>query len=391
MNVLFCVPLGIGHVNPTLGVAAELVRRGHRVTYAAPALFADRIAETGARLVEYESTYEKNFTKAPNFDRKDIGRAMAGNLAETRSVFAQVAAAIGDDLPDLVVQDGPVAWWGRLLAARWRRPVVVSWPNLVSNEHWSLNKYFEINLLSPRVLLTGARLGAFTARHGVKGPHVLDGTGANAHLVFLPRAFQFAGDTFAADRHFVGPALGDRTFQGDWAPPTSGRRVVLVSFGTAYNERPEFYRTCLRAFEDTDLHVVLVTGEQVDHAALGEVPEHVELHRSVPQLSVLRHAKAFVTHAGMGSTMEALNFEVPLVAIPQMAEQRANADRIAELGLGKHLPPADVTASNLREAVLSIVDNAEIATNLKGMRAEIRAAGGAPAAADVLEGLLAGK
>ncbi|MFE0019995.1 macrolide family glycosyltransferase [Amycolatopsis sp. NPDC059021] len=382
----FCVPTGAGHVNPTLAVASELVARGHRVTYAAPAFFADRIAETGAELIGYESTFAKMFTEPPKLDRGELPKVMAGNLEETRAVLTQVAEGFGDVRPDLVVTDAPISWWGQLLAARWDVPRVLSWPHLVSNEHWAMTNYIEVDLHDPLILHTIEQAARLAARDGLDGADMINGTGAAANLVFLPRAFQFAGDTFT-EHHFVGPALGERAFQGNWEPPASGRDVLLVSFGTAYNNEPEFYRTCLKAFAETRLHVVLVTGEQVDHASLGEVPEHVELHKSVPQLSVLRHAKAFVTHAGMGSTMESLSFGVPMVAVPQVGEQRANADRIAELGLGKHLPPADVTVHSLRDAVLSIVDNAEIAANLKTMQGEIAAAGGAPAAADVLEGL----
>ena len=37
-----------GHVNPSLEVIRELVARGHRVTYAIPPAFAEKVAETGA-------------------------------------------------------------------------------------------------------------------------------------------------------------------------------------------------------------------------------------------------------------------------------------------------------------------------------------------------------
>ncbi len=37
-----------GHVNPSLEVIRELVARGHRVSYAVPASFAAKVAETGA-------------------------------------------------------------------------------------------------------------------------------------------------------------------------------------------------------------------------------------------------------------------------------------------------------------------------------------------------------
>jgi len=384
-HVAFCMPAGAGHLNPSLAVAAELVARGHRVTYAAPTVLADRITETGAELVGYTSTFEK-FREPPKFDRKDLGKAMAMNLRETQAVLPQVAESFVDK-PDLVVHDGPIGWWGGLLAARWGVPAVVSWPNLVGNEHWSMAKYLPFNPLSPRILLTAARLTRLAARDGVKGTHLIDGTGAAAHLVFIPRAFQYAGDTFGERYHFVGPALGERAFQGEWTPPASGRDVVLVSLGTAYNDRADFYRTCLAAFTGTDLHVVLAVGGQVDPASLGPLPDNVEVHASVPQLSVLKHAKAFVTHGGMGSTMEALSFGVPLIAVPQMGEQRANADRIAELHLGRQV--ADVTAERLRDAVTSALGDAEITAGLEKMRADIADAGGARVAADVVEEVLA--
>lgn len=44
-----------GHVNPSLEVIRELVARGHRVSYAIPASFADKVAATGAEPVIYTS------------------------------------------------------------------------------------------------------------------------------------------------------------------------------------------------------------------------------------------------------------------------------------------------------------------------------------------------
>jgi MGT family glycosyltransferase len=163
--------------------------------------------------------------------------------------------------------------------------------------------------------------------------------------------------------------------------------VALVSLGTGYNDRPGFYRTVLRAAADRPWQVVLAVGD-VDPEVLGPTPPNVEVCRQVPQLAVLRHARVFVTHAGMGSTMESLHFGVPMVAVPQMAEQRANADRIAELGLGRVLPAGEVTESTLGEAVEKVAGDAGVRERLTWMRGELAAAGGATAAADAVEGLL---
>jgi UDP:flavonoid glycosyltransferase YjiC (YdhE family) len=50
---LFLPMPGLGHVNPTLAVATELMARGHQVTYLLPDQFRDTVAATGAELVEY--------------------------------------------------------------------------------------------------------------------------------------------------------------------------------------------------------------------------------------------------------------------------------------------------------------------------------------------------
>ncbi|MGE2734116.1 macrolide family glycosyltransferase [Mycolicibacterium vaccae] len=381
-HIAVCVPAGTGHVNPTLGLAAELVARGHRVTYAATAAHAAAIADVGAEVVTYRTKLTDG--APPQFSARDFPSALGSALTEAQSALAQVLPAFGADVPDLVVHDGTMAWWGRLAAARWQTPVVACWPNFVGNRHWSLNRYVKINPVDPRLLRMLWRTHRLARRYGLTALNLLQSAGADAQLVFLPRAFQFAGDTFGPPYAFVGPCLTERPSDGSWRPPPR-RDVVLVALGTGYHDRTDFYRTCLDAFAATAWHVVLVLGDRVDPAALGTVPDNVELHRSVPQLQVLRHAAAFVSHAGMGSTMEALTLGVPIVAVPQMTEQRANADRIAELGLGRHLTPAEVTPARLRDAVTDVSTDAHVRSALRAMQDQIRVAGGAAAAADIVE------
>lgn len=385
-TVAFYAPAAAGHVNPTLALAAELVRRGHRVTYATTGTYATRVARTGAEVVAVTSTWEdRDGLSTPQMHGREFARAMNLLLTETKAMLRQLDGA---PRPDLVVHDGTMCWWGRILARRWQVPSVEIWPNLVSNEHWSMaRRYTTFNPLSPSFLLIAVRLGAFLRRAGAGDLQpFLRGDGSGARLVTLPRAFQYAGDTFTGDYTFVGPLLTDRADQGDWRP-SGDLPVLLVSLGTAYNNAPGFHRTVLESAAGRPWQVVLATGG-VDPSALGPVPANVEVHRHVPQLAVLRHARAFVTHAGMGGTMEGLHFRVPMVAIPQMAEQRANADRIAELGLGTVLPPDQVTADTLWNAVERVAADPYVRERLTWMHHEITAAGGTPAATDTVERLL---
>ncbi|EJZ05927.1 glycosyltransferase, MGT family protein, partial [Mycolicibacterium vaccae ATCC 25954] len=150
-HVAICVPVGTGHVNPTLGVAAELVARGHRVSYAATTAHAARVADTGAHLVPYRTLMD-DAGPPPQFTGRDFAHAMTVALDEAEYVLPQVLSGFRDDAPNLVLHDATMAWWGRLAAATWSVPVVAGWPNLVGNRHWSMNRYVKVNFLQASML-----------------------------------------------------------------------------------------------------------------------------------------------------------------------------------------------------------------------------------------------
>ncbi len=187
-----------------------------------------------------------------------------------------------------------------------------------------------------------AAMQAWLAEEGFEGGFAELMTPERA-LVVTPRAFHPRADTVGAQNTFVGPMLGERGFQGTWNAPEGDRPILLVSFGSAYTDRPEAYRACVQAFADGAWHVVLCIGRHVDPAVLGELPATIEVHRSIPQLDVLSKADAFVSHGGMGGTMEALSHGVPIVAVPEIAEQRIVARQLEALGIGSGLPLDELT------------------------------------------------
>jgi MGT family glycosyltransferase len=205
---------------------------------------------------------------------------------------------------------------------------------------------------------------------------------ASLNVVFVPRELQPDGDAFDGRYRFVGPSPAAREDDPRWTPP--GEPVVFVSLGTEFNERPAFYRACVAALAGRGPAAIAV-GQRVRVDDLGPLPGGVDVRPWFPQPAVLRHARAFVSHAGMGSTAEALYYGVPLVCVPQMMEQEVNAARVAELGLGVRLDPGTLTAADLRAAVDAVTADAAIRSALDRMRDATRRAGGAVAAADAVE------
>src|SRR5882757_1206638 len=119
-----------GHVNPSIEVIRELVARGHRVTYAIPPVFADKVAEPGAEPVLYTSTLP-----SPDDDPAAWGATLLDNvepfLADAIQALPQLVKAYEGDEPDLVLHD-ITSYPARVLAHRWGVPAVSLSPNLVA-------------------------------------------------------------------------------------------------------------------------------------------------------------------------------------------------------------------------------------------------------------------
>ncbi|MFI6106344.1 macrolide family glycosyltransferase [Streptomyces sp. NPDC051310] len=375
---VFNVPMA-GHVMPTLGVVRELVQRGHRVRYAVTPGFEGQVRAAGAEPVLYEAPPQG---EAPEDMVLGVTQVLGVNLG----ALPRLEEAFSGDRPDVVLHD-VYAWTGPLLAARWGVPAVQLAPTHIPYEGL-VQEFFGLADIS--AIPGFPQLAEALADFGVPGGvHTLTLAPPRC-IAFLTKSFQRRAETVKAGQaHWVGPVIGDRSFQGSWHAPAGAGTVVYVSLGSQFNRRPEFYRTCVEALAGSGRHVVLSVGEQVAEAGLGPVPEGVEVHAAVPQMDVLSAASVFVTHGGMGSVMEALSLGVPMVVVPQMAEQRVNAEQVERLGLGVHLPRERATAEALRQAVLAVGSDERMAAAVAGMRQEVRAAGGAEAAAQVVEKVLA--
>ncbi|WP_329185458.1 macrolide-inactivating glycosyltransferase [Streptomyces sp. NBC_01428] len=376
-----------GHVNPSIEVIRELVARGHRVTYAIPPAFADKVAETGAEPKLWNSTLPTD--DDPDAWGTELIDHIEPFLADALQAEPQLAAAYAGDEPDLVLYD-ITAYPARVLAHRWGVPLVQLSPSMVAWEGYDEEvgkPLFEPLKQTPRGKAFYETFAGWIAGNGMD-LSVEDFMGRpDRCLVLMPRALQPNADRVDEERYtFVGACQGDRSAQGEWRRPAGAGRVLLVSLGSSFTKQPAFYRACAEAFGDLrDWHVVLQIGTFVDPAELGELPDNVEVHSWVPQLSVLRQADAFITHAGSGGSQEGLATATPMVAVPQAADQFGNADMLQALGVARHLPASEASAAALREAVLAVADDPAVARRLKEIQEGMAGEGGAGRAADLVE------
>jgi MGT family glycosyltransferase len=381
-----------GHVNPTLPLVRELVRRGHRVTYVITEAFREAVASAGAEVMPVDTQFRPP-AGTVEFTPEFVGWVIDARTDDAMKQLPLLLAGFADDRPDAVCYD-MMTPLGPMLAAKLGVPAIQLMPSFASNEHYMMRDDLvpSVVLNDPAVTAAMDRMDQSAEAMGIHRP--VDGLFGpvieDLNIAFLPQKFQQAGDTFDDRFVFIGPSLEGRDDGGDWQPPEPGTRLLFISLGTGIaNANLEFYKRCLEAFADTDWQVVMAIGQVVDRAQLGTIPANFDVRPSVPQPAVLRHATAFVTHSGMNSTMEALYYGVPMLCAPHQGEQVANARRVAELGLGRHLPK-ELTAQALREAVDTLADDPSIRKNLDDMVQVIAKAGGVSAGVDAIEGLLFG-
>lgn len=143
-----------------------------------------------------------------------------------------------------------------------------------------------------------------------------------------------------------------------WDPPATrpayldepGDPWVLVTCSTDYQGDEQLARVAVDALRDEPVRVLLTLADAYDEAAL-TAAANVRIERFVPHGQVLPQAAAVVCHGGMGIVTKAAVAGVPLVVVPFGRDQPEIARRVTEAGAGVTVPPKQLTAERLRDAV----------------------------------------
>ncbi|MDA0160227.1 hypothetical protein OM076_08130 [Solirubrobacter ginsenosidimutans] len=358
------------HVYPSLALIAELVARGHRVSYAVGDRIASVVAPTGASVIAHPTLLPDTDGAWP----EEIGAAMRIFLDDQIAVLPVLLDAVTD--ADAVLYDiGGFA--GRVAAHRWGVPAIQLSPTYVAWEGYEedMAEFTATLKTSESGASYFAALRSWLDENGmaIAGDDFLGRP--EACVVLIPRVIQPNEERVSASYSFAGPCI-DASRTSGWTPgEDDDRPLVYVSFGTSYTNLPDLYARIVAELGET-YRLVLATGK-LDPA---EFPG-LEAARNQPQLDILAHADAFITHAGMGSAVESLWFGVPTVSIPQAVDQFTNAAQLEAIGAGVQLGER-----SLPDAVLAALACAPRAREVRDL---VRAGGGTNKAADAVERLVA--
>jgi len=393
--VYFSLPAH-GHINPTLPVIRELVRRQQQVIYYGTERFRQAIEDTGAEFRPYSA----------EFDMPEQGPGPFARLSTTLETLLDLSRAALDRhleevralRPTHVMYDS-FAPWGGLVAELLQLPSIASIPSILVNAEID-SRYragSKIQPQDPRLTprwyaafqaVCQAALSSYPFRQPLSPLQLLQ-TYGDLNLVYTSRLFQPSPEAFDDRRvQFVGLCAESRPeAQAFPFDRLDDRPLILVSLGTVYGNHPQFFRSCLEELADTPWQVVLSTGGNSLDGHLGPVPENFIVRSFVPQIEILRRCAAFITHAGMNSVQESLYYGVPLIMAPQAADQFWISARVTELGAGLVIE-SPMQARALRCAVAKVLSDVRYKAAATRIGASLLEAGGYLRAADEIESFI---
>lgn len=389
MRVLFTVPPLAGHVNPTVAVGAELASRGHEIAWTGPATALTRLLPAQARVLPAGEEAGGAYTELHERWRDLRGVGALRFLWEealvplARAMVPGVERAVRTFGPDVVVADQQ-ALAGPLVARR----LGVPWATSASTSAELTRPFADFPKVGEWV---AGQIAGLCAEYGAGRERPGWDPRFSERLVLVFSTPELVGTTtgdLPPHHAYVGPAFGARPAPPGfpWQRLDPGRRRVLVSLGTLNQEAgARFYDAVLGAAERLADDVQLVLAAPA--ALVGEVPDHVLLQESVPQLELLPHLDAVVCHAGHNTVCEALAHGLPLVVAPIRDDQPIVARQVVEAGAGIRVRFGRTRAEELRDALTSVLDDPGHRRAARRIQASFAAAGGAAAAADRLEKL----
>ncbi|WP_127502897.1 macrolide family glycosyltransferase [Actinoplanes solisilvae] len=388
MSTVAFINIGMhGRINPTLPVVHELVRRGHTVSYHTSDGFRPQIEAAGATVHLYPGD-DHTIPDPPT------PAGLVAQLARTAvELLPPVLAELRDIGPDLIVHDSACPW-GAAAAHALGVPAASSFTTFAYNERtlsptrasWEL-----VNAAISRPGLLGGYLKSrweLERRYHARGlpPVDLGNIRQPLNLVFTSREFQVGAEDFDESYKFVGPSIGLRP-----AVPFPFEQlrdpVLYASLGTVFDSDSRLLRAFALALADFGGSVVIATGN-TEPAELGALPDNVIARRNVPQPEVLDRAAMFITHGGMNGANEALYAGVPMLVVPQGADQPLVAARVVELGAGLTINNEDVDAEVVRSLARRLLFEPRFRSAARTLMAAQRSAGGYRRATEELERVL---
>ena len=301
-TILIAVLPQMGHVGPTLEIAASLVKIGHRIVYFTGDAFRFSIESVGAELF---TDYMK---KGDIFD--SVAGEAKGPKVKTHSDLdsldtSSVLYAFEQVQPDLFLVDKILAEY-----------------------------QLEMNRLSSvrRIIFSTSLLNW---QEPLSVPE-------NEPIVILcPESFEHPKFRHPRKQLFYAePAITPRLHIKDIKEDGIDRPRILCAFGTQslrHTCLAKHYQLIFSLARQNGAYDFLLAAEHPQLLPALPYPVNLQVDSVIPQRALLSRSAAFITHGGLGSIKEAILAGVPMLVLPSFGDQFFNAMRVRYHGIGEGL------------------------------------------------------
>lgn len=173
-----------------------------------------------------------------------------------------------------------------------------------------------------------------------------------------------------------------------WIEAERHRPLIYMTLGTNTNTDLSMFRAAIDGMIGVDLDLLVTIGFENDPELLAPLPDNAHLERYVPQSLLLARCAAVICHGGAGTTFNSLAEGLPLLVLPQGADQYVIADLVKAAGAGLKLAPAEVNPASVRDAILALLGDHRFGAAAGNLKAEIGAMPGPEAVVGLLEELV---
>lgn len=396
-----------GDVFPVLGLAAELVDRGHRVTVATSKHFESKIPRSEIEFIAlgteedyrrvasnpdlwhptkgFPYIYENLKPWIPLQYEMLVEAAKSGPITCIANVFGFGALAAQEkyDIPVYTLHLQPAVLWSDIAPPV--LPKVVG-PRWLKSALFRLGERLVIDrVVCPHLNSWRASIGLPPVKNTIRSWNSPRGI-----LCLFPDWYAQA--------------------QRDWPQPCIQTNFPLWNFGSEQSLEPEIQRF----FDAGSAPIAFTPGSANVHGAeffqaavdacvnLGErgvlltefqeqipvnLPDTVRWIKYAPLEQLLSQSKAFVHHGGIGSSSQALMAGIPQIVMPLAHDQFDNIARLKKLGVGESLHPKQFNAPNLTRSLRGILSNKNYSEAAKRIAQRLKPHQGVKEMAQIIENL----
>jgi MGT family glycosyltransferase len=356
MKFLFCCLASPGYVNPAIGIALQMQKRGHSVAFVTDIAFHEQLQEMGLQRIP------RGAEDGPSFQVDQWFYAPAAAMQ-----MKHVNYAIQQFKPDVLI--GYQLTFGPILMSEVRHiPIAILgffsylWPGTDLNPaqlgphpaaaHRKIWRYTEMlkSYNEVRALLNLPASSADWSETPLLGDLFMLRNVAEleAGIDNLPDKVHLVGDclweNYAADPEIE-----------TWLEEARAENstVVYVHHGRVFNS-PSFWPKMVEAMAGRNVRIAAAIGRMDEKPS--DVPSNFLLRPYLPQGHILRRANAMIASANTTAVLGALTMGVPSVLIPSGGEEPEVADQCQAAGVAKILPDK-ASSAQIAEALQQVLED----------------------------------